>query len=424
MKISLFDSLTKKEQSLDLEQEIIKIYVCGPTVYDFCHVGHARVFIFFDALRRFFLSHNKNVIFVQNVTDVADKITKRAQELQLSEQEVVEKFTLSFQRDCSLLNVLPPSYQPRASDYIEKMITYIQKMLDKGVAYFTETGIYLDTDKTPYWQFENRQESVKADPEESGRSPHHFALWKFSEKHGFQASWGAGIPGWHIECTVMSSDLLGEKFDIHGGGADLKFPHHENEIAQCECLFGNNPAKIWVHSGMININGKKMSKSLQNFWYIKDFILDEFDADAFRYLILSHNYKNSIEITEEKFIQAKETMKNIRKYWFKASINLGVTIYNESVLLKDFDSAALLGQLGSHIHEDNREAVSSILTVLGFRMSNLCKLNQAQISQLVTERDRAKKEKRFEDADQLRKFLQTNFVFVEDKIEGTDWGFC
>lgn len=427
MFLELYDNLTKSKKILDLLKNVIKMYVCGPTVYDYCHLGHARVFIFFDALRRFLLKNNPNVIFVQNVTDVADKIKNRALDLNISEEDIINKYMNYFFEDCELLNILKPNFQPKASEYIGKMCEYISKMLENGSAYITSSGIYLDTSKINYWQFEKRDVIEQEYLDDQKKAAQHFALWKFTNKHNYQSPWGQGIPGWHIECTVMSNEILGNRFDIHGGGDDLRFPHHENEIAQSEALFGHGPADFWVHSGMVNIDGEKMSKSLQNFWFIKDMIHNTFEADAFRYLILSHNYHGTIEITMEKIIQTKETIKNIRKYYFKnclndyTNIDFDVNIFKPLYL--DFDTPTLLSTIGEYITKNDHKSVYLILNTLGFKMENLCKLKIFEIDELIEQRTTAKLSRNFTLADEIRDILNKNFIEIEDSVNGVSWHY-
>jgi cysteinyl-tRNA synthetase len=424
--IKVFDSLTKKNKQLKINKTI-KMYVCGPTVYDHCHIGHARMLIVFDAFRRF-LSELTNVIFVQNITDVSEKINEKAVDNNTTVQSIVDKYSTSFRESTNLLNILPPDVQPKASEYINQMITYIEHLLSKNKAYITKTGIYLDTDQIPYWQFEDRS-NVNDNIDDDRRSQHHFALWKFNDHaNNYKSPWGYGDPGWHIECSVMSSEILGNHFDIHGGGADLQFPHHENEIAQSEAMYSHGPADLWMHNGMINLRGDKMSKSLGNFWYIKDMIHNSYDADAFRYLVLSHNYRNIIEITDEKIHQSKETMKNIRKYYFK-HIHHDFIEKNKSethkdilqILSEDFNSSELLSNLSKYINDNNYSAVYYTMKILGFRMEKLCKLSHGEISNLVILRDKAKFNRDFEFSDSIRQKLQDNFIILEDTNDGTEW---
>ncbi|MFN9112680.1 MAG: class I tRNA ligase family protein, partial [Bacteroidota bacterium] len=309
--------------------------------------------------------------------------------------------------------------QPFASEYVPQMIEKIDKLLKNGFAYHKEDGIYFNSTKIDYGKFEKRELKEKeAD----------FALWKFCEDESinqiFDSKFGKGTPGWHIECTTMSYEIL-KDFDIHGGGIDLKYPHHENEIAQAEGLYEKIPS-IWIHNEMINIKGDKMSKSLGNFWFIKDIIKNSFDADVFRYLVLSHHFQSIIEISEEKFYQARETMKNIRIFYLN---NTDKKIFNKEIdpkivfssLYNNFESPQLLNEIFSYIKNNDIETLDFILKSLGFFMHNLCNLSMDEINSLINERNIAKNSKDYKKSDELRKILEDNFVGIRDNLDKTTW---
>jgi cysteinyl-tRNA synthetase len=426
MILKIFDNLSQKIKNLDLRKDSIKLYVCGPTVYDFCHIGHGRLFVFFDCLRRFLQFNNKNVIFVQNITDIAEKIVEKSKILNTSIEETIKLYKDSFEKDMNLLNILKPDVQPLASEYIHVMIEKIKILLSKNIAYIADDGIYFDSSKVNYGKFEKRL---------TKNQDNHFALWKFDNKNNnmqlFDCEFGKGTPGWHIECTAMSMDILGERFDIHGGGSDLRYPHHENEIAQSEGLCGKIPADIWIHNEMINIKGSKMSKSLGNFWFIKDFITNSFYADVFRYFILCHNYQSIIEISEENFAQYKENMKNIRIFYLNNIKNIDLSILKDTdrkeilkPLYDNFNTSELMNNLNIYISNKEIEKVHFILNLFGFKMENLCNLNTEEINSLIIERNHAKLNKNFSKSDEIRNFLLNNYIIINDTKEGSYYYFC
>lgn len=410
--LSIKDSLSKRSVLIDLSKEI-KIYVCGPTIYDYCHMGHARSFIVFDALRRSMAQFTK-VIFVQNITDIAEKITERAEKENVSEEEIIKKYVNFYQKDCQLLNIKKPDFEPRPSDYIDEITSFIQALLYNKKAYVKDDGIYFEAKTVNYGKFEQRC----CENED-------FALWKFRNTgRYFKSDIGDGIPGWHIECSAMASSLLGTDIDIHGGGLDLKFPHHENEIAQWEGLVKHNVVSAWMHSGLVNINGIKMSKSLQNYWYVKDFIQNTFEADSFRYFVLSHHYRSDIEITEQKIQQAQETMKNIRIYYFQHMGRVNKNHRNTNLLeklLDDFDTSYTLSLLGGLIENDKIDDLHYVLHTLGFHMQIITEISQLKIQQLIEERKKAKAAKNFQISDDIRNFLLKNYVGIKDHKDHTEW---
>ena len=414
--VSIYDSLSKKKINL-LLNKLIKIYVCGPTVYDYCHIGHARSFIVFDAIRRI-LQEYTEVYYVQNITDIAEKISQKASKEGKTEKEIVSFYLQKYEEDQVLLNIQKPNCSPLPTNYIQDIIDYIQKLLSLNKAYIIEDGIYFKTESITYGNFEQRPNGDKSN----------FALWKFSnENNVFNSPWGCGIPGWHIECSVMSEKLLGINFDIHGGGSDLKFPHHENEIAQC---LGKNdcyPCKIWIHNGLINVNGDKMSKSCNNFWFIKDIIKNSFEADSMRYLFLSYNYNVDVEITMETIEKAKKTMKNIRLFYFQHLILVNTSLcYKKEIfeiVKEDFNIPKLLSMLNEAINICDYNLSYYLLKVLGFKMENLCKLTHENILCLIEERMCFKKNMDFTNSDKIRNFLEENFIQLNDSNKDIQWFF-
>jgi cysteinyl-tRNA synthetase len=317
--LHLFNTLSgKKEQFVPLDGKTVRMYACGPTVYDSSHLGHARMAIVWDVIQRYLRSIGYNVIFVRNITDVDDKIINRAKELGTSPDQLSRLYTYEFWRDMYALNVMPPDFEPKATEFIAPMIQFVKELIEKGHAYEANGDVYFDVasfkeyGKLSKQNLEQLQsgarEQVRAqeDLQNVKRNPVDFALWKGSDKNelGWPSPWGYGRPGWHLECSTMIRTVLGETIDIHGGGEDLVFPHHENEIAQSESLFNKSLAKYWMHNSFVQVSAEKMSKSLGNFKTIND-LLQNYSADTLRLLVLQTHYRNPIDFTAESLAGAK-----------------------------------------------------------------------------------------------------------------------
>ncbi|MFB5609744.1 MAG: cysteine--tRNA ligase, partial [Nitrosarchaeum sp.] len=302
--MKLQDTLSNTEQTLDISKSV-KIYLCGVTVYDESHIGHARTIIVFDVLRRYLESKGIEVNFIQNFTDVDDKIINRAKIENKTAEQISLKYIQNYFIDFDRLNVKHATRYPKATDHIEDIKDFIKKLIEKDVAYITKNGVYFSVSKFPQYgklskkKIDELQSGARIEIDEAKKDPLDFALWKISDVKPFWNSpWGNGRPGWHIECSAMSIKYLGENFDIHGGGRDLIFPHHENEIAQSESCTSNQFAKIWMHVGMVTINGEKMSKSLGNIKSIKH-VLDNWGSNIIRLFCLSGHYTKPIDYSEE-----------------------------------------------------------------------------------------------------------------------------
>ncbi|MCM8781953.1 MAG: cysteine--tRNA ligase, partial [Candidatus Omnitrophica bacterium] len=318
--MKIYNSLTRqKEKFVPLKKGCVGMYVCGPTVYDEPHIGHLRSAYIFDVIRRYLVYKGYKVTFVRNVTDVDDKIIVKAKEeypaddINESVKKVSCKYLEFYHNAMDLFGIMQPDKEPRATEYIEKMKQFIKELIDRGVAYQTGGDVYFDISKTKdYGKLSNQkleamEVGARATCGEGKKDPLDFALWK-SAKEGepcWDSPWGKGRPGWHIECSVMSSDILGDEFDIHGGGIDLIFPHHENEIAQSECA-GKRFARYWIHNGLLTINGQKMAKSLGNFVTVKDFISKYHDVDFLKLFFLSAHYSHPIDFSDERIEEAKK----------------------------------------------------------------------------------------------------------------------
>jgi len=313
MTLRIYNTLTgKKEEFLPLRGKQVGLYACGVTVYDLCHIGHARSAIVFDTIYRYFRYRGYDVTFVRNFTDIDDKIIKRANEEGVGYRAIAEKYIEEFNIDMGGLGLEKPSFEPKATDHISGMIDLISILIEKGFAYrrdgdvFFSVGRFKEYGKLSGRNLEEMQAGARVEIDEKKENPLDFALWK-SSKPGepfWKSPWGEGRPGWHIECSVMSQKYLGETFDIHGGGKDLIFPHHENEIAQSEAATGKPFARYWIHNGFVNINKEKMSKSLGNFLTIKE-ILKVWHPEVLRLFFLSHHYRSPVDYSEDSLIEAK-----------------------------------------------------------------------------------------------------------------------
>jgi len=313
MTLRIYNTLTgKKEDFLPLREKQVGMYACGVTVYDLCHIGHARSAIVFDVIYRYLRYRGYDVTFVRNFTDIDDKIIKRANEEGVDYRAIAEKYIEEFNIDMGGLGLEKPSFEPKATDHISGMIDLISTLIEKGSAYpkdgdvFFSVGRFKDYGKLSGRNIEEMQAGARVEIDEKKEDPLDFALWK-SSKPGepfWKSPWGEGRPGWHIECSVMSQKYLGETFDIHGGGKDLIFPHHENEIAQSEAATGKPFARYWIHNGFVNINKEKMSKSLGNFLTIKE-ILKQWHPEVLRLFFLSHHYRSPVDYSEESLLEAK-----------------------------------------------------------------------------------------------------------------------
>jgi cysteinyl-tRNA synthetase len=318
--IKLFNTLTnKKEEFKSLKNNEVKMYVCGVTVYDYCHIGHARAAVVFDTIRRYLMHKGYKVSFVKNFTDIDDKIIKKALETNTTWQEVSEKYINEHDKDMDLLNILPPTYAPKATEYINEMIDICKILIEKGYAYEKEGDVFFrvkkfkDYGKLSHRHLEELLAGARVEINEKKEYELDFALWKKSKNNepSFDSPWGPGRPGWHIECSAMSAKLLGLPFDIHGGGKDLIFPHHENEIAQTEAAFEKPLANYWLHNGFVNIDKEKMSKSTGNFYTIRE-VIKEFSPEVLRLFLLSSHYINPLNFTLDGLIEFE---KSVEKYY-------------------------------------------------------------------------------------------------------------
>jgi cysteinyl-tRNA synthetase len=320
MNITVYNTMNnRKEKFVPREEGKVSIYVCGPTTYNYIHLGNARPIVVFDAIRRYFIYQGQQVTYVQNFTDVDDKIINRAKEEGITAAAVAEKYIAAYFEDVAALNVMKADIHPKVTEHMADIIDIVQKLIDNGYAYEAEGDVYYSVSKfADYGKLSGRDiEDMKAGARvEVGdikRDPMDFALWKAAKpgEPAWQSPWGMGRPGWHIECSAMSHKYLGDDFDIHGGGADLIFPHHENEIAQSEAACGCNFVRYWLHNGFITVNQEKMSKSLNNFFLLRD-ILNKFSGDVVRFYLLSTHYRSPIDFDDKKLEVAAKSLGRIR----------------------------------------------------------------------------------------------------------------
>lgn len=462
--MKLYNTLTRtKEEFVPIEEGKVKMYVCGPTVYNYIHIGNARPFIIFDTLRRYLEYRGFDVTYVQNFTDVDDKIIKRGHEEQISPEEVASKYINEYFVDADGLGIKRANVHPRVTDNIEQIIAFVKELEDKGYAYEVNGDVYFDTKKFEgYGKLSKQnQDDLEAgsriEVNSQKRHPMDFVLWKSKKEGepGWDSPWGEGRPGWHIECSVMSNRYLGETIDIHAGGQDLAFPHHENEIAQSEARSGKVFSNYWVHNGYININNEKMSKSKGNFFTVRD-ISEKYDLEIVRFFMLSAHYRNPVNFSDEMLSQAKAGLE--RLYNAKEKLEFTLSNLSESAMTSQEQSlvAELDGYRAKFINamEDDlntADAVSVIFELSKFINSNvneksslefakkcLDEFNELtsvlnivnktnddmvdeEIENLIQQRVDAKKNKNFQLADDIRQQLLDKGIILEDTRQGTKW---
>lgn len=447
--LNLYNSLTrKKEVFKPINPGKIGIYVCGITVYDRCHIGHARSMVSFDVIVRFLRASGYDVNYVQNITDIDDKIIVRANEKKISISELTSHYIDTMHEDAKALNVLPPDKEPRATNHIDSIIKMIERLIEKDFAYLADNGdvyykvsAFKDYGKLSNKDLDNLMAGARIEISEDKLSPLDFVLWKKAKEGepSWTSPWGEGRPGWHIECSAMSTHELGEHFDIHGGGLDLQFPHHENEIAQSEAATGKHFANYWLHAGMLQVNNEKMSKSTGNFLTIED-VLKKHHHEAIRYFLLSSHYRSPLNYSEENLFNAFKAL--TRLYQTLKEITPGgeleqewVDKFNEA-MNDDFNTPialAILFQLSHEINKTNSPSLALTLkhlaSILGllesspddFLKAGIDESEKAKIEGLIEERLKAKALRDFTRADHIRDELTAMGIELEDSADGTSW---
>ena len=462
-KIHIYDSVKKEKVEFNsIKEKVAKIYVCGPTVYDDSHLGHARSAIAFDLLHRVLKANNYEVIMTKNFTDIDDKIIKKMNETSRTLEDITTQYINAYKADMQALNILNNTIEPKATENLEIMKDMISNLISKDIAYKTSDSVYFDTSKDNSYgslshkaSDENSQARVETNNEK--RNPSDFALWKFAKTNdvSFECSFGLGRPGWHIECSAMIEKHLAYKegdfqIDIHGGGADLLFPHHENEAAQTRCSSGQNLAKYWMHNGFVNIDGEKMSKSLGNSFFLKD-VLKSYSGEIIRFYLMSAHYRANFNFNEEDLISSKKRLDKLyrikkRVYGMEASIvNAKFKEDLLNALNDDINTSKALSLIDEMISNANdkldanakdknlkKELIANILFIndilgIGFNDAyeyfqfGIDEQTKSKIETLIEKRNEAKKVKDFATADAVRDELTTLEISLMDTVNGTVW---
>lgn len=457
--LTIYNTLTQRKEELKpIEPGKLKIYVCGITVYDYCHLGHARMLMAFDVVTRYLRYRGFDVSYVRNITDIDDKILNRAKENGEPFTDVTSRFIKAMHEDERALGIQRPDQEPRATGHIDQIVAMIETLMEKDCAYKADNGdVYFAVTNFPdYGKLSKKRmdellDGARVEVGELKRDPRDFVLWKASPDDGvgWDSPWGYGRPGWHIECSAMSNCALGDNFDIHGGGSDLLFPHHENEIAQSEAANGCTFANVWMHNGPLRVDNEKMSKSLDNFFTIRE-VLKQFDAEVVRFLLISSHYRSPINYSEETLQQAGKGLERFYHCLKDLDIATAKSLTNsrfekafQAAMDDDFNTAEAFGVLYDMVSEINRQKSENPQTanelgallvrlgaVLGVLQANpedflrrgaTEELDSAAIDKLVAERDEARANKDWGRADEIRDQLSALNVVVEDKAGKSSW---
>jgi cysteinyl-tRNA synthetase len=462
--MKIYNTMSKeKEEFTPITPGEVKMYVCGPTVYNFFHIGNARTFIIFDTVRRYFEFKGYKVKFIQNFTDIDDKMIKKANEEGTTVKNIAERYIEEYYKDADGLGLKRATVNPRATEHISEIIEFVKDLIDKGYAYAVDGDVYFDTKrfddygKLSHQSLDDLEAGARISVDERKKDPMDFALWK-GQKPGepaWESPWGMGRPGWHIECSVMASSLLGETIDIHGGGADLVFPHHENEVAQSEARNEKTFARYWMHTAYLNVNNQKMSKSLNNFFTVRE-ILQKYDNEVLRFFMLSGHYRNPINFSIDLLEQAKaglerlynsvnnmehivETGRDTEMIDDEKAFSLKLDEYKTryiEVMDDDFNTAdgiAVIFDMVRDINTNITEGSSIELakkalammkelgSPLGVLQKSTRKNLDEEVEKLIEERQRARKEKNFAQADKIRDQLKEMGIVLEDTPQGVRW---
>ncbi len=483
MAIRVYNTLTqKKEEFKEIHPGEVRMYVCGPTVYDHSHIGHGRAAVVFDIIYRYLQYRGYKVIYVRNYTDVDDKIINKANQEGVSAQEIAERYIESYDRDMEALRVAPPTHTPRVSEHIPDIIQTIQTLIDKGYAYVSEGNVWFSVRKFPeYGKLSKRSPDemlagARVEPGEGKKDPLDFALWKKAKpgEPKWQSPWGEGRPGWHIECSVMSAKYLGTPFDIHGGGKDLIFPHHENEIAQSESAYGTKMVNYWLHNGFVQIHREKMSKSLGNILLIRG-LLSRYHPEVLRYFYCTAHWRSPIDFSEENLLQAEDNLS--RFYQAFSRIEKLARASDDNQILKeaelwerlnqleqdfiqamddDFNTARVLGIFNDFLRLINQhlekgkflkkpgavklleqcwKKLAELGGILGIFQEDpiqytenekkqgleILGIAQKELEEKILLRAQAREEKDFSRADAIRSELAEKGILLKDTREGTEW---
>ncbi|EEW05823.1 cysteine--tRNA ligase [Vibrio mimicus] len=455
--LKIYNSLTRqKEEFKPIVAGKVGMYVCGVTIYDLCHIGHGRTFVSFDVVARYLRYLGYDLTFVRNITDIDDKIIKRAAENAETCESLTERLIQEMYADFDALNIKRPDVEPRATAYIEEIIALVQRLIERGFAYVAdngdvmfEVGKYDEYGKLSKQDLEQLQAGARVDVEAAKRSPLDFVLWKMSKpgEPTWESPWGPGRPGWHIECSAMNSSILGNHFDIHGGGSDLQFPHHENEIAQSCCAHDTQYVNTWMHSGMVMVDKEKMSKSLGNFFTIRD-VLGHYDAETVRYFLMSGHYRSQLNYSEENLNQARASLERLynalrgldrrvpaaggEEYLSRFTAAMNDDFNTPEAYSVLFDMAREINRLKS---EDltNASALGSLMRELAdvigilyqepetFFQGSAEDEEAEQIEALIKLRNDSRAVKDWANADMARDKLNEMGIVLEDCPNGTTW---
>lgn len=445
----------KKEEFVPIETGKIKMYVCGPTVYNYFHIGNARTFLFFDVVRRYFEYRNFKVTFVKNITDIDDKLIEQSITEKIPVSEIAKKYIDAYYEDINALEIRRPTYQSKATEYLDEMIALIKELEEKGFAYEKNGDVYFSVEKSKDYgklsgrKLEDLKVGARVEENPNKKNPADFTLWKKAkpDEPKWKSPWGDGRPGWHTECVVMSRKFLGETFDIHGGAIDLIFPHHENEIAQAEAVSNKPLANYWMHGGFLNISGEKMSKSLDNFFLTRD-VLKKYNAETIRFFFLSKHYRSPIDFNEDILRESNQAMKNLysplKETDYLSFIDKKPDYSKNQNELKDqfieamdddFNTAkaiAVLFEIAKSARSSKDINFTHLLVELGrilgffsyleekFR-TNLDDISEELILLLIRYRSQFKKNKNWKMADAIRDDLKRIGIELKDTPDGTDW---
>ena len=450
--LRIFNSFSKKKESFKpINPNEVRMYVCGMTVYDHCHLGHGRVLVVFDLINRWLKESKFNVLYVRNITDVDDKIIAKSISQNIPMHELTNNYIEAMNEDAKSLGVIPPDIEPRATDHIEGMIQMIKVLIDKGFAYIGgNQDVYYSVSKFKNYGklsgklLDDLRAGDRVDIDKNKENAFDFVLWKHAKDNepSWDSPWGKGRPGWHIECSVMSNKLLGSHFDIHGGGQDLQFPHHENEIAQSEAANECKMANYWIHNGFVKVDDEKMSKSLGNFFTIRS-ILKHFDPEVVRLFILKAHYRSPLNYSDKQLEEANQGL--IRLYLAIRNITDNQKLIDwtgpyankfKEALDDDFNSAealAVLYELANKVNKnknnDDKNLLVKLANIIGilnqdpeiFLKGEKKDSHNFNIDELILKRDAFKKNRDFSGADKVRDFLENHDILLEDTASGTIW---
>jgi cysteinyl-tRNA synthetase len=454
--MKIYNSLSKqKENFVSIKPNEIKMYICGQTVYDYCHLGHARKAVVFDMVRRWFIASGYKVVFVENITDIDDKIIRRAEENGETIYQLTERYIKYMHEDFASLGVMRPDHEPKATEYISQMAYLIQDLIDKNYAYQAINGdIYYRVRKFVGYgklsgkSLDDLRAGERVDVDLNKEDPLDFVLWKAAKENEvyWNSPFGNGRPGWHIECSAMSEEILGKNFDIHGGGQDLQFPHHENEIAQSEAHNNCQFANYWMHNGFLNVNDEKMSKSLGNFFTLRD-ALNQYNPEVIRYFMLKSHYRSPLNFSYDNLLDAKNSLSKIyqtlRDYDLNAdNCNIDEIDWSDRYAVSfknamddDFNTSLAISVLFEIVTEINREKNSefakllyTLANTIGLLSSNPqqflqsgVELSAQVIEEMIMKRNQARLDRDFALSDKIRDELLSNKIVLEDSKNGTIW---